>query len=118
MPKSKNRRKPKSNRVASTGAQARLEPQVGGEEADTGSRTGARAERAEAKPVKKKSAGPIEFLQQVRAEMRKVTWTSRGETIVSTVMVLIMVALMSLFFFSVDQLLRFVVPRLLSINLF
>ncbi|MEE4210279.1 MAG: preprotein translocase subunit SecE [Parvularcula sp.] len=117
MPKSKNRRKPKSNRVAGTGAQARLEPVISEGDERTSARS-ERSERAEAKPAKKKSVGPVEFLHQVRAEMRKVTWTSRGETMVSTIMVLIMVAVMSLFFFSVDQLLRFVVPRILSISLF
>ena len=55
---------------------------------------------------KKKKTSPLEFLQQVRNEALKVTWTSRNETMVSTVMVLIMVAIMALFFFGVDQLLR------------
>lgn len=72
----------------------------------------------DAAPRKKRSTSPLEFIQQVRAEGQKVTWTSRNETMISTIMVLIMVAIMSLFFFSVDQLLRFVVPRLLSLNLF
>ncbi len=65
---------------------------------------------------KKKSAGPLEFLQQVRSEGEKVTWTSRNETMVSTVMVLIMVAIMSLFFFIVDQALRFGIGEILSIG--
>jgi preprotein translocase subunit SecE len=116
MPKSKNRRKPKSNRTASTGAQARLEPGV--LEQPTGDAADAKAARAEKRMAKKKSVGPVEFFQQVRNELLKVTWTSRGETMVSTIMVLIMVAVMSLFFFSVDQVLRFVVPRILSLNLF
>jgi preprotein translocase subunit SecE len=114
MPKSKNRRKVKSNRVAGTGAQARLAPET--VEAGEG---GSRSAKSEAgAPVKKKSVGPFEFYKQVRAEMQKVTWTTRGETMVSTIMVLIMVAIMSVFFFSVDQILRFVVPRILSLNLF
>ena len=65
---------------------------------------------------KKKSVGPFEFLQQVRNEGEKVTWTSRNETMVSTIMVLIMVAIMSLFFFLVDQVLRFGVGNLLQIG--
>ena len=48
---------------------------------------------------------PFVFLQQVRAETAKVTWPSRRETMISTMMVLAMVALASIFFFSVDQLL-------------
>ena len=68
--------------------------------------------------VKKPSVGPIQFFQQVRNEARKITWTSSGEVTVSTIMVLIMVAIMSLFFFAVDQLLRLVVPWILSLSLF
>ncbi|MEL7492185.1 MAG: preprotein translocase subunit SecE [Pseudomonadota bacterium] len=71
---------------------------------------------AKADAPKKKSVGPFEFLQQVRNEGEKVTWTSRNETMVSTVMVLIMVMIMSLFFFLVDQILRFGVGNLLSIG--
>ncbi len=73
-------------------------------------------DKAEAPAPKKKKVGPFEFLQQVRAEGSKVVWTSRQETIVSTVMVLIMVAIMSLFFFSVDQVFRWIVPIILNLG--
>ncbi len=59
---------------------------------------------------------PFAFLQQVRAEAAKVTWTSRNETLISTVMVLIMVAIMAVFFFFVDQSLRFAVCNILPID--
>lgn len=65
---------------------------------------------------KKKRTGPFEFIQQVRNEAAKVTWTTRNETVISTIMVLIMVAIMALFFFGVDQGLRFVVCNVLPIN--
>lgn len=65
---------------------------------------------------KKKKTGVLEFLQQVRNEGSKVTWTSRSETMVSTVMVLIMVVIMAIFFFIVDQLLRFGVCNILPID--
>ena len=42
------------------------------------------------------------FLREVRAEARKVTWTSRKETWITSVMVGIMVVVTSLFFFTVD----------------
>ena len=48
---------------------------------------------------------PFQFLQQVRQETSKVTWPTRKETIVSTVMVFVMVLIAALFFFAVDQLL-------------
>ncbi|KAA6204352.1 MAG: preprotein translocase subunit SecE [Candidatus Tokpelaia sp.] len=45
---------------------------------------------------------PITFFRQVRAEMAKVTWPTRRETWVSTVMVVIMVILAALFLFVAD----------------
>ncbi len=36
------------------------------------------------------NVGPFEFLQQVRAEAAKVVWPTRRETVVTTVMVVIM----------------------------
>jgi preprotein translocase subunit SecE len=57
---------------------------------------------------------PFEFIQQVRAETAKVTWPTRKETIVTTIMVLIMVTLASIFFFIADQILGGVVSLLLG----
>jgi preprotein translocase subunit SecE len=48
---------------------------------------------------------PLQFLRQVRQEANKVTWPTRKETIISTIMVFIMVIIAALFFFAVDQLL-------------
>jgi len=64
---------------------------------------------------KKKSVGPVQFWNQVISEGKKVTWTSRNETFASTIMVLIMVVIMSLFFLLVDQLLRIVVQFILGL---
>lgn len=46
---------------------------------------------------------PGQFVRQVRQEVGKVTWPTRRETGVSTVMVFVMVVLASLFFLLVDQ---------------
>jgi preprotein translocase subunit SecE len=54
----------------------------------------------------KPKTSPLQFLREVRAEARKVTWATRNETMISTVFVLIMVALAALFFYAVDGLLR------------
>ncbi|MFP6713426.1 MAG: preprotein translocase subunit SecE [Rhodospirillales bacterium] len=48
---------------------------------------------------------PLQFLQQVRQETSKVTWPTRKETMISTVMVFVMVIIAALFFFAVDQVL-------------
>lgn len=49
---------------------------------------------------------PLTFLQQVRAETAKVTWPTRREVTISTVMVLILATLTAVFFFLVDWLIR------------
>ena len=58
---------------------------------------------------------PFEFLQEVRAEAKKVTWPTRKETMVTTGMVLLMVFVASIFFLLVDQLIRFVVGLVLGL---
>jgi preprotein translocase subunit SecE len=45
----------------------------------------------------------VEFVQQVRQEVARVTWPSRKETVVTTVMVFAMVFVAAIFFFLVDQ---------------
>jgi preprotein translocase subunit SecE len=59
---------------------------------------------------------PITFLQQVRTEVSKVTWPSRNETLISTVMVLVMVAFASIFFLVADQLIAWAVQAALSLG--
>jgi preprotein translocase subunit SecE len=59
---------------------------------------------------------PFKFLQEVRAEGQKVTWPTRKETTVTTIMVFIMVVIASIFFLLADQVMRFVVSFLLGIN--
>ncbi len=58
---------------------------------------------------------PFEFLQQVREEGAKVAWPSRRETMISTAMVFIMVAIASVFFLAVDAVLHRGVQWLLGI---
>ncbi|MGU3539030.1 preprotein translocase subunit SecE [Methylobacterium sp. A54F] len=67
-----------------------------------------------ARPAQKR-VGPMEFLAQVRDEGRKVTWPTRKETTVTTIMVFIMVVLASLFFTVVDQALRYLVGLILGV---
>ena len=59
---------------------------------------------------------PGEFVQQVRREMAKVTWPSRRETMVTTMMVFIFVAVSSVFFLLVDQVLSFGVKAILGLG--
>lgn len=59
---------------------------------------------------------PLEFIQQVRSEASKVTWPTRRETLITTVMVFIMVALAMVFFFLVDTGLSYIVSLLLGLG--
>jgi preprotein translocase SecE subunit len=59
---------------------------------------------------------PFKFLQEVRTETAKVTWPTRRETTITTIMVFVMVALASIFFFLSDQIIRYLVTFLLGIH--
>ena len=45
---------------------------------------------------------PFVFLQQVRTEVSKVTWPTRKETVITTIMVIILSIAAALFFLGVD----------------
>ena len=57
---------------------------------------------------------PFEFFQQVRNETAKVTWPSRRETLITTVMVFIFTACASIYFLIVDWVIRTGMSTLLS----
>lgn len=59
---------------------------------------------------------PAKFFRQVRQELGKVTWPTQKEATVTTIMVLIMVALMSGFFVLVDQILSFGIQWVLGLG--
>ena len=54
-------------------------------------------------------SSPAQFMRQVRQEGSKVTWPTRRETGISTVMVLVMTVIAALFFLLIDQVLAFAV---------
>ena len=58
---------------------------------------------------------PAEFLNQVRAEARKIVWPTGSETVRTTIMVLIMTTILSLFFFGVDSVFKLIVGWLTSL---
>ncbi|MEC7210307.1 MAG: preprotein translocase subunit SecE [Pseudomonadota bacterium] len=60
-------------------------------------------------------ANPLKFVQEVRDETSKVTWPTRNETLVTTVMVFILVFVASVFFFVADQILNWIVSFLLGL---
>ena len=51
-------------------------------------------------------SNPLQFIQQVRAEVAKVVWPTRREVMLTTVMVFILAALTAVFFAIVDIVIR------------
>lgn len=64
----------------------------------------------------RRRGGLFRFFGEVRAEARKVTWATRQEVTVSTIMVLIMGVTAAIFFFLVDSLLRLLVSLILGLG--
>ena len=59
---------------------------------------------------------PFEFLKQVRSEAQKVSWPTRKETTQSTIAVFIMVVIASIFLFTADQVLAWIVKMILGLG--
>ncbi len=59
---------------------------------------------------------PAQFIQEIRQEASKVTWPSRKETGISTIMVFVMVIVSAIFFMAVDWLLQHGVRIVLGVG--
>ncbi len=59
---------------------------------------------------------PVEFLQEVQNEGKKVTWPSRKETMITTAMVFVLVVVASVFFLFADQVIRWGVGLVLGLG--
>ena len=58
---------------------------------------------------------PFQFIQQVRSEVSKITWPTRREVLLTTVMVFVMSAIAALIFALVDLLIRSGIQSVLNI---
>ena len=63
-----------------------------------------------------KRTGPIEFIQQVRNEVSKVTWPSRNETMIITLIVFVFSFFASIFFFLGYQVMSFGIQLVLGLG--
>jgi len=59
---------------------------------------------------------PVEFINEVRHEVSKVTWPTFREVWITTILVGLMVAMASIFFLLADQVLGTLVKLLLSLG--
>ena len=61
------------------------------------------------------TTNPFQFVQQVRSEVSKITWPTRREVLLTTVMVFVMSAIAALIFALVDLLIRSGIQSVLNI---
>lgn len=58
---------------------------------------------------------PFQFIQQVRSEVSKITWPTRREVLLTTIMVFVMSAIAAVIFALVDLLIRSGIQSVLNI---
>ncbi|HEY8604878.1 preprotein translocase subunit SecE [Tsuneonella suprasediminis] len=58
---------------------------------------------------------PGEFMRQVQAEMRKVVWPTREETVRTAIFVAILMVVLSLFFLGIDTVFGAIMRWLLTL---
>ena len=64
----------------------------------------------------KKMINPLKFIQSVKQEAFKVTWPTRKDVMVGTVMVFVLATIAAMFFLLLDQIYRFLLDIILTIN--
>ena len=59
---------------------------------------------------------PLKFIQEVKQEAFRITWPTKKETIMGAVMVFALSTIAAIFFLILDQILRFFLNIILTIN--
>ena len=59
---------------------------------------------------------PLKFLQEVKQEAFKVTWPTKKDTVTGSLMVFVLASLAAVFFLLLDQILKFFLDLILTIN--
>ena len=59
---------------------------------------------------------PLKFIQGVKQEAFKVTWPTRKEVVIGSLMVFVLASLAALFFLLLDQIYKFLLDIILTIN--
>jgi preprotein translocase subunit SecE len=63
-----------------------------------------------------KKTSPALFVRQVRQELQKVTWPARRDTFISSLIVILLIFLFSLFFLLSDQVWSFSIKKIIEIG--
>jgi len=67
------------------------------------------------KEINMATTNPFQFIQQVRSEVSKITWPTRREVLLTTIMVFVMSAIAAMIFALVDLLIRSGIQSVLNI---
>ena len=66
--------------------------------------------------IENKKTNPAQFVRQVRQELSKVTWPEKKDTFISSVVVIVLIILFSIFFLLTDQIWSFVIKKIIQIG--
>ena len=59
---------------------------------------------------------PFKFFQEVKHEAFRVTWPTKKDTVTGSLMVFVLASLAAVFFLLLDQILKFFLDLILTIN--
>tara|TARA_B100000029_G_scaffold468608_1_gene505742 strand:+ start:55 stop:246 length:192 start_codon:yes stop_codon:yes gene_type:complete len=59
---------------------------------------------------------PLRFLQEVKQEAFRVTWPTKKDVVTGALMVFVLASLAAVFFLLLDQILKFFLDLVLTIN--
>ena len=59
---------------------------------------------------------PFKFMQEVKQETFRITWPSKKETMMGAIMVFALASIAAIFFLILDQILRFFLNLVLTVN--
>ena len=59
---------------------------------------------------------PLRFLQEVKHEAFRVTWPTKKDTVTGALMVFVLASLAAVFFLLLDQILKFFLDLILTLN--
>ena len=59
---------------------------------------------------------PLKFFQEVKQELFRITWPTKKDTVMGAVMVFALASIAAIFFLILDQILRFLLNLILTIQ--
>jgi len=59
---------------------------------------------------------PLRFLQSVKQELFKITWTTKRDVMIGSLMVFALATVAAIFFLLLDQIYKFLLDVILTIN--